>query len=257
MTLLRADNLAITFGGVKAVDDVSIEVDHGEFVSLIDPNGAGKTTLIGLLTGRQRSQSGAVWIDGKNMTKAPVHLRARAGLAATHQIVQPFADMTVVENVVLAAGHAITAAPLKALFSVADARARDRARDLLHRLGLTDAADRKASTVPLGYLKRLEIARVLATGPKLAMFDEPLAGLNQSEARQIADLIVSLNRDGLTVLLVEHNLSEVVRVSKRVMVLDNGRMLADGPPLDVMQRADVRAAYLGRQTDTQTEPADA
>jgi branched-chain amino acid transport system ATP-binding protein len=124
-------------------------------------------------------------------------------------------------------------------------RARERARLLLNRLGIADAADRPAAILPLGYLKRMEVARALAFDPELLLLDEPLAGLNYSEAARMADVIVELNREGRTVLLVEHNLGEVTRIAQRLIVLDNGMVLAGGPPAEVMQRQDVRSAYLG------------
>ena len=153
--------------------------------------------------------------------------------------------MTLIENVMLAAEPAITASPFQSLLHVDRARARTRALALLQRLGIADAADRPTGILPLGYLKRLEVARALALDPKLLLLDEPLAGLNYSEAARMADVIAELNREGRTVLLVEHNLGEVTRIAQRLVVLNNGAVLASGLPGEVMRRPDVRTAYLG------------
>ena len=235
----------MTFGGVRAARDVDIAVEQGELVGLIGPNGAGKTTLVRLLTGAVRAGAGAVRFDGHDVTRAPAHARARRGLAMTHQLVRPFRDMTLVENVALAAAHAVTVRPLAALLRTERGAARRRAGELLERLGIAELAERQADTLPLGVQKRLEMGRALAIEPRLLLLDEPLAGLNQTEAGRLADLIVALNREGLTVVLVEHNLAEVLRIAGRLVVMVDGTVLASGAGPEVMRRADVRAAYLG------------
>lgn len=245
MSLLEAIGLGVTFGGVCAVRGVDVAVERGELVGLIGPNGAGKTTLVRLLSGVARPDAGAVRFDGQDITRAPVHERARRGLAMTHQLVRPFPDMTLVENVALAAAHALTARPHAALLRTGRAAARRRAGELLGRLGIADLAERRAATLPLGVQKRLEMGRALAIAPRLLLLDEPLAGLNQTEAGRLADLIVALNREGLTVVLVEHNLAEVLRIARRLVVMVDGAVLASGAGGEVMRRADVRAAYLG------------
>lgn len=247
MSLLETRSLSITFGGVHALRNVSISVEQGKLVGLIGPNGAGKTTLIRSLTGALRPDQGTVLLDGKALNRMPTHARVKAGLAMTHQIVRPFRNLTMAENVAIAAARDITAAPLAALTSVDRERHMARAYDLLSTLGIGDAADRLAGTVPLGYLKRLEMARALATEPRIILLDEPLAGLNQAEAAKIADEIVHFCEAGVTILLVEHNLSEVVRVSNRLIVLDNGSVIAEGEPREVIRREQVRAAYFGEK----------
>lgn len=243
--MLEARNLSIRFGGMAAVDDVSFRVEPGELLGLVGPNGAGKTTLLRLLTGVLTPGSGQVHLLGRDVTQAPVHRRARLGCVLTHQIVRPFREMSLLDNVTLAAGHAVTRQPWRALAHVDTRAARERARTWLDSVGIADGADKPARMVPLGYLKRLQVAMALALEPKLLLLDEPLAGLNYHEAARFADLLVELNRGGLTLLLVEHNLGEVLRIARRLLVLEAGRLLAQGDPREVMARPDVRQAYLG------------
>ena len=214
-------------------------------MGLIGPNGAGKTSLVRLLTGVVRPGAGEVRFDGHDVTRMPVYARARRGLAMTHQLVRPFPDMSLVENVALAAAHAVTARPVSALLRTGRGAARRRAVELLERLGIAELAERRAATLPLGVQKRLEMGRALAIEPRLLLLDEPLAGLNQTEAGRLADLIVTLNQEGLTVVLVEHNLAEVLRIAGRLVVMVDGAVLASGAGDDVMRQPDVRAAYLG------------
>jgi branched-chain amino acid transport system ATP-binding protein len=244
VSLLEGRALSIAFGGVHAVQDVSLEIQPRELVGLIGPNGAGKTTLLRLLTGVLRPDSGRVLFDGSDITRLPIHRRARLGFALTHQIVRPFRDMTLLENVMIAA-RSLT--PWTAFTKVNTEKECERAASLLSRLGIEDAADKPARSVPLGYLKRMQVARALALEPRLLLLDEPLAGLNYAEAGRLADLIVELNASGITIVLVEHNLGEVTRIARRLLVMHNGAILAQGDPRVVMARADVRDAYLGAE----------
>jgi len=245
MSLLEARDLSIAFGGVHAVEQVTLEVAEGELVGLIGPNGAGKTTLLKLITGVHRPDAGSIRFDGRDVTREAVHRRAREGLAMTHQIVRPFRHMTVLENVALATAQNIAARPLLALLRTDRQAARERALPLLEQVGIADLADRRASEVPLGQLKRMQIARALAARPRLLLLDEPLAGLNPAEAGRIGDLIRALNQGGLTLILIEHNLGEVLRIVGRLAVLDRGELIADGLPESVIRQREVRAAYLG------------
>jgi branched-chain amino acid transport system ATP-binding protein len=244
MTLLEVDNVSMDFEGVHALDRVNISVAEGELLGLIGPNGAGKTTLLRVLVGSLRP-TGRILFKGSDITGWPIHRRAQQGIALTHQIVRPFRQMSLIENVMLAAEPAITASPFRSLTHLDQTRARERAHQLLHRFGIDDAAERPAAILPLGYLKRMQVARALAFDPKLLLLDEPLAGMNYAEAARMSDVIVDLNREGRTILLVEHNLGEVTRVAQRLVVLDNGAVLASGEPGEVMRRPDVRTAYLG------------
>ena len=243
--LLSVASIGVRFGGVVALDDVSFAVGEGELLGLIGPNGAGKTTLLRTVTGVVTPQTGTVILAGRDLTRLPVHARVRLGLGLSQQLVRPFRSMTAVENVMLTAGAAKTRQPLRALMTTARAAERERARELLALVGIAEAAERRPGELPLGLLKRLEVARALALEPKLLLLDEPLAGLNSREAARLADTVQSLNQAGQSIILIEHNLGEVMRVCGRLVVLDNGRLIADGAPRAVMADARVRDAYLG------------
>jgi branched-chain amino acid transport system ATP-binding protein len=245
VSILECAELSLAFGGVRAVAGVDLRVEAGELIGLIGPNGAGKTTLLGLFAGVLRPHAGRVWYEARDITRAPVHRRAQLGCVLTHQIARPFRNMTLAENVMVAAGSRLTLYPWRALVAVDSRSARERAHTLLENFGIADAMDKLASTVPLGYLKRMQVARALALEPRLLLLDEPLAGLNHLEAARFADQIVGLNSAGITIVMVEHNLREITRIARRIAVLHAGAVLAEGPPLEVMTRADVRAAYLG------------
>ncbi len=244
--VLEVKDVTVRFGGVIAVDKASVSIEAGELIGFVGPNGAGKTTLMRVITGIVKPQQGSVTLEGKDLTGLSINQRVRAGLALAQQIVQPLRGMTVLNNVALACGTAKTANPFKAIKSFDKRAERATALALLTRVGLQDVADNEPSKLPLGYLKRLEVARALALKPRLLLLDEPLAGLNQSEASSLADLIKTLNHDGLSILLIEHNLREVMRVCPKVYVQDLGKSLAFGEAKKIMSRPDVIAAYLGK-----------
>jgi branched-chain amino acid transport system ATP-binding protein len=243
---LQVQSISIRFGGVQALSGVSFAVNKGELVGLIGPNGAGKTTLLRIVAGVLAPDSGRILLDGSDVTQLPTAARVRRGLAVTHQIVRPFRSMTALDNTAVAAGHRLTSNPLTALFHWRRKAENARARTILARVGLAGSEHKAVANLPLGYLKRLEVARALAVEPELIILDEPLAGLNHREAEQQADTIAALNRDGITTVLIEHNLGEVLRVCKRLLVLDGGRLIADGSPDTVMADKAVREAYIGK-----------
>jgi branched-chain amino acid transport system ATP-binding protein len=245
MSLLQANDLRIAFGGINAVDGASLSVAKGELLGLIGPNGAGKTTFINLLTGVLRPQQGRIRLRGEDITDLPTDQRVRAGLVRTHQIVRPFARLSVIENVALAAGKRRTASALRSMFEFRREHELKIALAILDWLGLADVRDRNPTELPLGQLKRLEVARALALDPEVIFLDEPLAGLNQREASALAATIVELNKGGLTVVLVEHNLAEILRISSRLAVLNRGSILAEGPSDVVINLPEVRDAYIG------------
>ena len=243
--VLEVSDVTVRFGGVVAVDGASLTIKAGELIGFVGPNGAGKTTLMKVITGIVRPNEGQVLLGGKDLAGLAVNQRIRAGLALAQQIVQPLKAMTLLENVALACGAEKTRNPFTAMVSFDRSAENKRALELLSRVGLRDAANLEPTKLPLGYLKRLEVARALALNPQLLLLDEPLAGLNQSEASELADLIKSLNADGLTILLIEHNLREVMRICPQVYVQDQGRPLAFGPTEEIMSRPDVIQAYMG------------
>jgi branched-chain amino acid transport system ATP-binding protein len=251
---LRLERIAIHFGGVRAVNDVSLEIATAEFVGLIGPNGAGKTTLVRIVAGTLRPERGRVFLGEEDVTKLPTQERVRMGLALTHQIVRPFREMTALDNVVLAAGLRNTSSPFQSLSRVERRAETERAVEILARVGLAGGERKLAGALPLGQLKRLEVARALALEPKIILLDEPLAGLNHSEASKQIDAILEVHASGVTIALVEHNLEEVMRVCRRLVVLNNGAIIADGAPDGVMADPAVREAYVGAGTDRHAAP---
>jgi branched-chain amino acid transport system ATP-binding protein len=245
--LMQVSEVTVNFGGVRALNGVSFDVEQGEFLGLIGPNGAGKTTLLRAIIGTVTPQSAKVMLSGRDITRLPTYQRAQLGLAMTHQIVRPFHSMTILDNVALAAGYRRIARTLWAMGSLDRSDERRRAMGLLESVGIGDVAQKSVVGQPLGVLKRLEVARALATDPKLLLLDEPLAGLNHVEAARLADTVTGINRQGMTVLMIEHNLGEILRLSQRLVVLDNGYKIADGHPEEVMRDQAVRSAYVGKE----------
>ena len=247
MSLLAVKGATLAFGGVIAVEDVSLEIGEGEFLGFIGPNGAGKTTLMRIITGALRPMRGSVAFRGADVTRWPMDRRMRAGIGIAQQIARPLRSLSILDNVALAVGaRRIGGSPRASLLrGRRDGGERERARELLELVGIGRFAGAMPSEAPHGLLKRLEVARALALEPRLLLLDEPLAGLNQAEARSMADVIAALPGRDRSVLLIEHNIHEVVRVCPSLYVQDNGRRLALGPTEEVMRSPEVRRAYLG------------
>lgn len=242
---LQIKNVSVKFGGLSALQDVSFEIDDNQLLGFIGPNGAGKTTLMRVIMGMITPLSGSVFLDGKNITGLKSVQRIHAGVALGQQIVKPLRQMSLLDNVALASGGAKLLSPLRALMVRERSEEREVAQELLIQVGLGDHAQKLPNELPLGFLKRLEVARALALKPLLLLLDEPLAGLSKPEAEQMADLIASLPRKGLSVILIEHNLPQVKRVCPTLYVQSNGRALAFGATNKVIAEPEVRRAYLG------------
>jgi branched-chain amino acid transport system ATP-binding protein len=250
VTILEAERLSITFGGVRAIDGVSLAVPAGLVFSIIGPNGAGKTTLFNLFSGIYRPQDGFVRFAGEDVTGLAPDRLARRGLSRTFQNLQIFFRMTALENVMVGRHRHETTGILSDLLHLpAVARqnraTREAAQATLARVGLQALADVPAGALPYGALKRLEIARTLATEPKVVLLDEPAAGCNPVETAELEEVIRSIVRDGTTVVLVEHDMRLVMNISDRIHVLANGRTLAEGSAAEIRSNTAVVEAYLG------------
>ena len=250
-TILKVEHLCIQFGGLKAVDDVNLEIKKGELYGLIGPNGAGKTTVFNLLTGVYKPTRGRIYLCGEEIGgKAPAEIN-RKGIARTFQNIRLFHNLTVLENVMVGLANQIPCNVFESIFRLprhkrSEKEARERAMELLRVFKLDAYSDYLAANLPYGKQRKLEIARALATNPKLLLLDEPAAGMNPNETQELMDDITFVRREfGMTVLLIEHDMRLVGGICEKLTVLNFGTELVTGPTAEVLANPDVIKAYLG------------
>lgn len=235
MSILKVDKLVKKFGGLTAVDQVSFEVERGEIFAIIGPNGAGKTTCFNMIAGTFPATSGSIIFDNQDIRGKKPHQLNRMGLARTFQIVKPLAKLTVYENVLVAG--------LSSSKHLQEAKTR--AEVVLDKIGLDAYRDIPSGSLSIGNLKKLELARALATKPKLLLIDEPMGGLTPAEIDQLILLIKEINQEGVTIVIIEHIMRAVMALAERIAVLQNGRLIALGKPEEIVENEKVIKAYLG------------
>jgi branched-chain amino acid transport system ATP-binding protein len=250
--LLELSSVGKNFGGLAALSDVSLHINRGEIYGLIGPNGAGKTTLFNIITGLYQPDAGQFTFDGKAYARVKPHVLAGAGIARTFQNIRLFANMSALENVMVGCHVRTTSGIWGALARHSAARTEEhaillRAQELLRYVGIARAPQTLAKNLPYGEQRRLEIARALATGPKLLALDEPAAGMNATETESLKALLQTIRNNGTTVLLIEHDVKLILGLCDRVAVLDYGRKIAEGVPEVVRRMPEVITAYLGSE----------
>lgn len=233
--MLQVEEVTVTFGGVRAVSEVDLQVPVGQITGLIGPNGAGKTTLFNVVTGLQKPLRGRVLLDGADVTALGAKSRARRGLGRTFQRLEIFGSLSTLDNVLVAVENS----------GVHGRAARRAALDLLEQVGIGDVAGRQADVLPTGTARLVELARALACTPKLLLLDEPFSGLDSNESSRLGDLLERLAAEGLAILLVEHDMEMVMRLCQTIHVLNFGSVIASGTPAQIKENAEVQAAYLG------------
>ncbi len=251
---LSCERISVSFGGVRACNEVSLSVPAGKIVGLIGPNGAGKTTLFNVLTRFQSQNDGDVFVNGQNVNRRKPHDMIRAGMARTFQNINLFKEQSTLDNILIGA-HILIGNPIAAMAWLGGARKREmaqikRAEELAEMLHLTRELDNAVGNLSYGYQKRVELARALAGEPELILLDEPVAGCNDEETAEIQGIVRSLNqRLGITVLLVEHDMSMVMKLCDYIYVINFGSNLAQGTPKEIRANPEVIAAYLGDEED--------
>ncbi|MEG0771822.1 ABC transporter ATP-binding protein [Clostridium sp.] len=255
MELLRADNATMQFGGLTAVNEFNLNIQEGEIVALIGPNGAGKTTAFNMITGVYTPTKGKIIYGGKDITGNRPDLITKKGIARTFQNIRLFKDLSVLDNVLIANHLHLKSGLISAILKLPSYRREERAiREkslaLIERVGLTDVMNEKASSLPYGKQRRLEIARAIATNPKLLLLDEPAAGMNPKETEELTEFIKEIRGEyDLTIFMIEHHMQVVMGISDRIYVLDYGITIAEGTPHEIQNNQRVIEAYLGVKED--------
>ncbi len=248
MIILKINNLSKEFDGLRALDGVSFTAEKGEILGIIGPNGAGKTTLFNLISGIYPPTGGEMTFDGKSILGLKPHQISHLGIGRTFQIVRPFQNLNVETNVLVAYGHRFYPSLWKSTGPFRQPEILKEVQTLIERTGLRSYTRQLAKNLPLGFKKRLEIARALALNPRLLLLDEPSAGLRFEESAQLMDLIRQVRDQGIGVLLIEHNMHVVMDLCKRIVVLDHGSRIAEGSPEEIRSNSLVIQAYLGKET---------
>ncbi|MEY4643233.1 MAG: hypothetical protein RLZZ596_64 [Pseudomonadota bacterium] len=234
--ILEVKNLGKNFGGFAALSEVNLSIRKGERLGLIGPNGSGKTTLINCISGALQNDQGSIHFQGESIVHLPAHARTRRGIARSFQLPRPFRSMSVLENLMV---------PLAYVGGVSGAKARKQALEILAEMGLADKAESSSASLSQVELRKMELARAMAAKPQLLISDEAMAGLSGSEVDDVLDILIDLNKSGITIIMIEHIMHAVMRFSERLVCLDAGQVICDGDPQTVVANPQVHRAYLG------------